>query len=157
MRFKNNLKECAAFGGLADSDLDAIAGLGVLQEHEAGSALFREGDSADEFFIIQEGKVAVQMTIPADGAQSGKKTTVDIAQANEVLGWSAIIEPHVHTLSAICLRKTSVLAFNGARFRTLLQGNRNASYEIVKGLARVMALRLDDTRRLLVAERSWLS
>lgn len=156
MKARHDLRECSIFAGLNDADLECLAGLGVEREHEAGSTLFREGDAADELLIIQEGKVAVQMAVPQQGAHTVKKATVDIAQANEVLGWPAIIEPHVHTLTAVCLQKTRALAINGARLRSLLQDNHAAGYVMAKALIKVIASHLDDTRRLLVSERAWL-
>ncbi|MDO8567154.1 MAG: cyclic nucleotide-binding domain-containing protein [Dehalococcoidales bacterium] len=156
MKNNHSLRGCPLFDGLADADLEKLATISVEKEHEAGSTLFKEGDFAEELLIIQEGKVAVQMAVQSPGATTPKKATVDIAQANDVLGWSAIIEPHVHTLTAVCLQNTRALAISGAKLRSMLQHDHTTGYTMVSGLARIMMERLNESRRLLVSERSWV-
>ena len=153
MTAKQVLKECRVFAALTDAELEKIASLAVEKEYEAGTTIFQEGDSANELFVLQEGKVAVQMTLPVSSAQMSRRVTVDIITGNEVLGWSAIVEPYVYTLTAVCLQKAKVLAINGIKLRPLLQDNLNIGYEVLRGLIKVVASRLDDTRQVLVSER----
>ncbi|MBI2869410.1 MAG: cyclic nucleotide-binding domain-containing protein [Chloroflexi bacterium] len=155
MRVKQTLRECPVFAGLSDADLERIAGIGVTRDYEAGSTLFAENEAADELFVVLEGKVALQMSVPVNGGPGVKKATVDIARSNDIAGWSALIEPYQQRLTAVCLQKTRALVINGAGLRAFLQGNQLAGYETVRGLARIMSARLDDACRLLVSERSW--
>ncbi len=157
MRTRNGLEKCLVLANLSGSDLEKVLELGSDKVFNAGSTIFRAGDTAESLYLIREGKVALQMALRAEAGGSEKKTTVDIIQANEVLGWSAIIEPHVYTLTAVCLQNTGVLAVNGARLRALLQANHDIGYEFMNGIARVIASRLDDTRRLLISERTWFA
>lgn len=53
---KANLKECLLFSTLSEAELEDIAGLAVEREFEPGAAIFNEGDSARELFIIKEGR-----------------------------------------------------------------------------------------------------
>ncbi len=147
------LGKCQLFIALTDADLEKIASLAVDKEYEAGTTIFQEGGSADEFFVLQEGKVAVQMTLPIAPTQMGRRITVDVVTKNEVLGWSAIVEPYIYTLAAVCLQKTKVLAINGIKLRSLLRDNHHIGYEVMRGLIKVVASRLDDTRHVLVSER----
>ncbi len=153
MTAKQVLKECRVFAALTAAELEKIASLAVEKEYEAGTTIFQEGDSANELFILQEGKVAVQMTLPVSPAQMSRRVTVDVITGNEVLGWSAIVEPYLYTLTAVCLQKTRVLAINSIKLRPLLQDNHNIGYEVMRGLIKVVASRLDDTRQVLVSER----
>ncbi len=109
MTAKQVLKECQVFAALDDAELEKIASLAVDKEYEAGTTIFQEGTSASELFVLQEGKVAVQMTLPVTPpmtpGQMSRRVTVDVVTRNEMLGWSAIVEPYVYTLTAACLQK----------------------------------------------------
>jgi CRP-like cAMP-binding protein len=59
------LKQCSVFQALTETELDRVASLAVEKEYEAGATIFRERDTAAELLVIKEGKVALQMTIPA--------------------------------------------------------------------------------------------
>jgi CRP-like cAMP-binding protein len=125
--------------------------------YEAGASIFREGDSAEQLFVLEEGKVALQKDVPLPEAQLGRRITVDVVTRGEVFGWSSIVAPHIYTLSAICLQKTSVVAIDGARLRSLLQEDHHMAYEVLHGLLKVVASRLADTMQLLITERSMLT
>lgn len=151
---KRTLRENSVFQALSDTDLETIARLAVEKEYEAGAVIFRQNDAADEIFLLREGKVALQMQLSGP-RQMSKSVTVDMLTTNEVFGWSAIVEPRVYTLSAICLQRAKVLAINGTRFRSLLQENQGIGYEVLNKLIGVVASRLDETRHLLISERLW--
>jgi len=153
MAEKRVLKECAVFQMLTNEDLEKVSRLVVHREHDAGAVVFRQGDPADDLVVLQEGKVALQMQLSVAPPQMNRNVTVDIVTNNDVLGWSAIVEPHVYTLTAVCLQKVKVLAINGVRLRSLLQENHEISHQVSTKLIRVVAARLDETRRLLISER----
>ncbi len=79
--------------------------------------------------------------------------TVAIVNSNEIIGWSALVEPHVYTLTAVCLQPAKVLAINGIKLRSLLGANHHIGYHLQNELIKVVASRLDDTWRVLVSER----
>ena len=148
-----NLRNCELFSALSGSELKKIAASVLEKDYEAGTTLFHEGDNADELFVLQEGKLAVQMTASRALGQKGRRVTVDIVTRNEMIDWSAIVEPYVYTLTAICLQKVKVLSISANNLRWLLQGNSNVGYEVMKELIKVVASRLDDTRQVLASER----
>ncbi|MBI4188174.1 MAG: cyclic nucleotide-binding domain-containing protein [Chloroflexi bacterium] len=153
MTIKQILKGSQVFSALSDAELEKIASLVQEKQYEAGTAIFQEGDKAGELFVIQEGKVAGQMMLPKAQSASGRKITVDVMAQNEVIGWSALVEPYAYTLTAVCLQKVKALSINGNKLRDLLRDNPKMGYEIVKGLIRVVASRLNDTRQMMVSER----
>ncbi|MBI2849841.1 MAG: cyclic nucleotide-binding domain-containing protein [Chloroflexi bacterium] len=153
MSTKQFLKECVLFEGLNDSELEKIAASAVEKEYEAGSTMFSTGDAADELFVIEEGRVAVQMTLPKSSGQASRRITVDVVTKNEIAGWSAIVEPYKYTFTAVCLQKTNAMAINGNKLRSLLRDNPQIGYEVLRGLSRVIAAGLNDTRQVLISER----
>ncbi len=103
--------------------------------------------------MLQGGKVALQMTMPEALTQMNRRITVDIVSRNEVFGWSAVIEPHVYTLTAICIQKVKALSIDSTKLRRLLRDNPQTGFEILNGLSKVVASRLADTRHVLISER----
>lgn len=153
MTIKQVLKDCVLFSGLTDAELEKVAGSAVEKTYEAGATIFATGDAADELFVIEEGRVAVQMTLPRAGGQASRRITVDVVTKNEIVGWSAIVEPYKYTFTAVCMQKTKAVAISADKLRWLLRDNTKIGYEVMKGLARVIAAGLNDTRQVLISER----
>ena len=151
MSAKQALKDCGLFSSLSDSELEQVASSAVEKQYEAGTTIFATGDSAEELFVIQEGRVAVQMTLPKSGTQASRRITVDVVTKNEIAGWSAIVEPYKYTFTAVCMQKTVALSISGEKLRWLLRDNPKIGYEIMKGLAKVIAAGLNDTRQVLMS------
>lgn len=154
MTIKQDLRECDVFSSLDDTTLEKIASLAVEKQYEAGTTIFNEGDNADELLVLQEGEAVLQITVRDAVKQVNKRITVDITNRNSIVGWSAIVEPYLYTLTAVCLQKTKVLSIDGVKLRGLIQDNKLVGYEILKELVKVVASRLTDTRQVLINERS---
>lgn len=153
MTAKQVLKDCVLFSGLSDSELEKVASSVVEKQYEAGTTIFVPGDDAEELFVLKEGRVAIQMTLPKADGQASRRITVDVVTKNEILGWSAILEPYKYTFTAICMQKTVAQSINGNKLRWLLRDNPKIGYEVMKGLSKVIAAGLNDTRQLLISER----
>lgn len=147
------LHRCPVFAELTRYELGKIAVFAVRREYSAGDTICWEQDTAEELLVLERGKVALQMTLPATPSQKARQVTVDVTTDNEVAGWSVVVEPFVYTFTGICLQNTSVVAVNGARLRELFRRDSHIGYKVMKGLINVVAARLDDTRRLLLSER----
>lgn len=155
MMTKQTLKECRLFSTLSDADLDRIAEITGERDHEAGATIFQEGAAASELYLLQEGKVALQMTLPAGEApETTKRATIDIVTENQVFGWSAVVSPNVYTLTAVCLQRSRLLVIDGHRLSELMEADTSLGYQVMQGFVKVVATRLDDTRQVLLSERT---
>ena len=153
MANKAVLKECVVFQTLTEAELDRIADMCAPQDYAAGATVFSEGAPSDKIYVLQSGKVALQMQLPAGGPQPGRRISVDIVSKNEVFGWSALVMPRRYTLMAVCLEPTRLLAIDGVRLRALMQEDSHIGYELLNGLIGVVASRLEETRHVLISER----
>lgn len=147
------LKECQVFSTLSGTELAKIAALSAVKEYDAGSIIIQGGSSAEELLLIEEGRVAIQVSLSQQSSAQIRRMTVDLVTRNEVISWSAIIEPYVHTVSAVALQKVKALAINGAKLRRLLQDDHKIGDEVLKELVKVATVRLNNTRQILVSER----
>ena len=147
------LKECVVFQSLSEAELDRITDMCSLQDYAAGATVFSEGAPSDTLYVLQSGKVALQMRLLAGEAKPGARISVDIVSKGEVIGWSALVTPRWYKLTAVCLEPTRLLAIDGLRLTALMQEDTNIGYEVLNGLIGVVASRLDETRRVLISER----
>ncbi len=153
MTAQKRLRECQVFSVLTNTELEKIASLVLEKEYEAGTTIFKGGDSAEELLVLQEGKIVLQMTLPKARTQMSRKVTIDIVTRNEAVGWSVMVEPYVYTFTAVCLQEVKALSISGIKLRWLLQDDPKIGYNVLKGLIKVVASRLDETRQLLISER----
>jgi len=82
--------------------------------------IYKQGERAEKLYLIVEGSVALA----------------------RLFRWTALIPPHVHTVSAICQRPTGVIAIDGAGLKFVLQKDVRAGFETMQNLASVLADRL---------------
>jgi hypothetical protein len=79
---------------------------------------------------------------------------IDVVTLRESFGWSAFVEPNLHTLSALIAEPTKMIVFEGGKMKALMEEDCQAGFEIMKGLTRLLASRLNHTRVLLIGERA---
>ncbi|HTP54541.1 MAG TPA: cyclic nucleotide-binding domain-containing protein [Thermoplasmata archaeon] len=125
--------------------------LAVLGEHahprrfETGQLLVREGDPADEFLVLFEGKVALEILSP-----DRPRTTIQTLGPGEVLGWSWLFAPHRWRLDARALKPTRALGIGAAHLRATLEARPADGYRFLMRLLPVIAQRLENTRLQLM-------
>ena len=155
MTTKQALQECRLFATLSDADLGRVAEMTSERDYEAGATIFQEGAAANELYLLREGKVALQMTLPGGEAPEAiKRVTIDIVTENQVFGWSAVVSPNVYTLTAVCLQRSRLVVIDGGRLSKLMEEDTSLGYQVMQGFIKVVASRLDDTRQVLLSERS---
>lgn len=151
--WKQALKQCEVFSILDDVALEMVEAILSEKQFDAGATAFLEGEPAAELLIVQEGKIALQMAVSSLEGRPSRRITVDVVGANEIAGWSAVVEPHRYTMTGISLQSTRALSISAVKLRGLMDANPSIGYEILTGLTKVIATRLDDTRQVLVSER----
>lgn len=144
------LKGAQLFAELTDSELEKIAALGQEEVYEAGTTLFEEGDVANNLYIVVEGKVALEMWIPLPPHGPAIQTTIEMIERGQCFGWSALMAPHIFTLSAKCVARTKVIAIDGSALRRLLDSDCHMGYKVMNRLTDTVSSRLSDTRRELM-------
>ena len=130
---KQALRECQVFQRLTDDQLEKLATLCSQEVHEAGATIFQVGNTAGQLFVLEEGKVALQIELPVRQSQLRKRVTVDVIAKGELFGWSGMVEPYSYTLSAICLQRATVLAIDAAKLSSLLRDDCPIAYEVLYG------------------------
>ncbi len=126
--------------GLSPAHIRTVAGCAKNERFEAGQFLFREGEEADQFFVIRHGKVAVEIGAPPRGV-----VTVQTWTDGEILGWSWLLPPYRWRCSAKATELTRVIALDGKCLRQKCESDHDLGYELLRSFADILARRLDLT------------
>jgi CRP-like cAMP-binding protein len=139
------LLEHPFFQDFPKEHIELITGCASNRRFDAGQFIFREGEEASNFYLIREGRVALQTVSERRGA-----LTILTLGASEILGCSWLFPPYRWKFSARTLEPTRVLAFDGQCLRGKAEADHDLGYELLKRFACVMAGRLEATRLQLV-------
>ena len=108
---------------------------------ETGNYIFREGENADNFYLIREGKVALETNVPGQGA-----VTVQTLSKGEVLGWSWLVPPFRWSFDARAIEPTRAIALDGKCLRDKCEADPRLGFELLKRFAGVIVSRLQAAR-----------
>ncbi len=111
------------------------------REFAAGHTVAREGDPAREFFLIEVGKVALEIV-----AEGRPHLTVLTLGPGEVFGWSWLVPPHLWRVDARTLKPSRVVVVAGPALRDALEAHPEDGYRFLRRLVPILARRLDATR-----------
>jgi len=129
------------FQGLEERHIAFVAGCARNVRFDEGQVIFREGEAANEFYLIREGLVSVEANVPHKGPM-----TVQTVSVGEMLGWSWLIPPHNWRFQARTQTATRALAFDGNCLRTKCEEDHDLGYELLKRFSHVLTERLEATR-----------
>ena len=136
------------FEGMKPEHLDVIAGCATEATFEPDQILFRKGEPASKFYLIQSGRVALEAHELADGT-----APVQDLGAGEVLGWSWLFPPFVWHFQARALELTGAIVLDGAHLLVAAERNGDFGYELMKRVAQVLIHRLQATRKQLLRQQ----
>ena len=139
------LTEHPFFFGLEKRHLELLTGCASNVRFEAGDFIFRHGAEANEFYLIREGKVALEIFAAGRGTIS-----VLTLQEGEILGWSWLVPPYRWKFDAQAVGPTRAIALDGKCLRKKAEEDHDLGYELFKRFAKVMEERLEATRLQLL-------
>ena len=100
--------------GLDPDQQVRIAEIAVPLAWDAGATVFREGDCDSVFYVVEAGRVAIEITLPGRG-----RVTILTVGPGEVFGWSSLFFQRAKTASARTVEPTRALALDAVRLRAL--------------------------------------
>ncbi|EQD26345.1 cyclic nucleotide-binding protein, hydrogenase accessory protein [mine drainage metagenome] len=118
--------------------LDAAASERTLLADEF---LFHEGGPAQAFYLLREGKVALEIASPG-----GPPLTIQTIGPREVIGWSWLVPPHRWRFDARGLKATRLIAVDATTLRNAIDDRPDQGYLLLRHLVPVLAERLEMAR-----------
>ncbi|HUN62571.1 MAG TPA: cyclic nucleotide-binding domain-containing protein [Candidatus Sulfotelmatobacter sp.] len=131
--------------GLEPSYIDLLIACASIVRFERGHHLFREGGEANQFYLIRQGKVSLEIHSPQTSSFS-----LETVEPGEVLGWSWLVSTYRWRFDARAVETVSAVAVNSKCLRLKCEKNFHLGYELLKRTVEIMGQRLDATRFRLV-------
>lgn len=149
----SSLMDFKFFQGFDGKHLEKIAAIAKEETYEAGAQMYQKGDPARSLFLVKEGKIILVMENYMGPHRAPMKITVDVITRGDSMGWSALVEPHIYTLGALCIDQSKVLALDALSLRELSEAEPEIGYKLMQATAKVISNRLNHTRIILIGER----
>ena len=123
------------FNGLEQSILEKLAALASRENYQAGAMLYRPGDPAEDFFVLESGRVEFLIGRGDHTAPGGF-----MLKKGEVFGWAALLDGYpARIASARCLEAAALLRINGRAALAVLEKDPRAGLVVMRRLAGLIA------------------
>ena len=131
--------------GLTEHHIRLIADCAIRTHFEKDQVIFRERETANRFYLIEQGNVALD-----SAGQTGQPVTIDMVGDGDLLGWSWLFPPYVWHFTARAVEPTSAIFFYGTVLREYCEQDTTLGYELFKRMSEVMTRRLQSARTRLL-------
>ena len=107
--------------------------------------LFDEGGTADRFWLIEAGQVALDLHVPGHGP-----VIIETLGRGDVIGWSWLFPPFEWLLGGVTMQATQAFELDGRAVRAMCEADSALGHELTRRMITVVVRRLQATRiRLL--------
>jgi CRP-like cAMP-binding protein len=133
--------------GMNEHQIRLLADCAMQTHFEPEQMIFREGETANRFYLIERGRVALEST-----AQGEQPVVIDEIGDGDLLGWSWLFPPYVWHFGARAVTPTDAIFFYGTVLREYAEKDHSLGFELFRRMSEVMTRRLQSARdRLLRA------
>jgi CRP/FNR family transcriptional regulator, cyclic AMP receptor protein len=139
------LREHPFLSDLEPEYLALLAGCAKNVRFRAGAFMFREGEPADQCFLIRDGKMALEIAAPGRGS-----IIVQTLGAGDVAGFSWLLEPHQWEFDGRVVEPVRAFALDGVCLRGKCADDPRLGFELMQRVARLAVRRLQATRLRLL-------
>lgn len=135
--------------GMCEEYLRVLSEFAMQTHFPAGTVIFREGEIANRFYLIQRGKVSLESR-----SNGGTPVPIQILGPGEVLGWSWLFPPYFWHFDAWATEDTDAIFFYATELREECEADKTFGYEIMKRVSELVIRRLQATRIKLIAQHT---
>lgn len=138
------IKEIDLFEGMSQGFIDEIAQIMVEESYNKGSLIFKAGDPAQNFYVLEEGEV--RLSIGKEG-----HITYTLTSPGDSFGWSSLVDRDAYTASAECTFPCKVIKIEEEKLRKVFDKHRASGLMFYKRLARTIGERLISNYQMLMS------
>jgi CRP-like cAMP-binding protein len=144
MTLAESLATVPFFEGMPQKYLDFISGCAHNASFQKGEFLLFEGKSADAFYVIRHGQVALEVEA------ANKTVVIQTVGEGQLVGWSWLVPPYMWHYDARAVTPVSALSFNAVCVRQKCEDDPAFGYEMFQHLTQLIVQRLMATRIQLI-------
>lgn len=130
---------------LDEAYVKQIVGCASNVVYKENEIIFREGDHAKKFYLIRQGKAALEI----NGREKGNVRILTVGPG-QILGWSWIVSPYKWHFEAHALEEIRAIALDGECLRNKCEEDPKLGYEMLKRFSQILESRLQTTRMQLL-------
>ena len=134
------------FKGLNKHLIQLLADSAMEMQFKPGDLIYRQGDPANRFYLILEGKVLIESEVKERGV-----LPIRTLGPGDDLGWAWLLPPHYMHFSARAIESTRAIFFYGTRLLEKCETNHELGYQLMKRVAEAVVHNLNATQQRLMA------
>jgi CRP-like cAMP-binding protein len=131
--------------GLQPAIVERLAKIAESREFGQGEYLWKQGDRAHAFHLVNSGKVALEIFIPHQGPLQ-----IETMAAGDAIACSWVVESYRWHFDARALMDVSAVVLDGECLRQECDDDPILGYEMLKRLSRLQERSLQKTRLRIV-------
>lgn len=141
LRKSELFKDCTA------QEIEKVAAACESKTFKAGETVIEAQSAANTLYIVDEG--CVEIRFPVTYLLGSQEVTLDRKLKGDVLGWSAIVHPHVFTLSAVAAKDSTLLTIASVDMEKLCADD-HFGHVFMRNLADIIAQRFNMLQQMLI-------
>jgi len=115
-----------------------ITGCASNVRFEAGEFIYRQNEEANSFYIIRQGKVALEVCPP-----NKRPITVQTISDGEILGWAWLVPPYHWQFDAQAVELTRAIVLDGICLRKKCSEDHSLGYELLSRLLPIVGQNME--------------
>ncbi len=140
------IKESELFKGMSQEFMNELAKIMVEESYEKGTFLFKESDSANFFYVLEEGRVRLSV-----GTQG--HIVYSLTDPGDALGWSSLVGRDTYTASAECLAQSKLIKIEREKLNKIFEKHLADGALFFKHLAGLIGQRLINSYNSLLSSQ----
>ena len=136
---REDFKQIVMLGYLTDEMLDNLIPITELLHFDERELIFRQGEKAQRFYMLKEGKVILEQRITDKIAVS-----VSAIKPGYSFGWSAMLDEEQYTIDAVCAEPCKVFSFRDEKLKALFEKDHSMGFIMSQRLLQIIKKRYDN-------------
>jgi signal-transduction protein with cAMP-binding, CBS, and nucleotidyltransferase domain len=132
---KERIEKSELFAGLSEEPLIEIAKICQIEAASKGTLLCQDGAIAEKLYILEDGKIIIKF-------KSGYSFPITVP--GQIIGWSALINPHRFKADAICEEDSKLISIKNNEFFELCRRQKDLGFIVMNNLSGIIFKRLQD-------------
>lgn len=124
------LRQCRMFASLSSADLAAVAGACTLRTLQKDEMLFRQGEKAEGFYVMQTGAVSIFSLTP-----DGREQIICIFRRPESFAEATLATVETYPANAVALEPSQVVVVSKPRFIDLIRRQPELSLQMLGSMS----------------------